>query len=74
MRRLVVAAAFGAVGSVVWVVGALRLNAARPVAWAPLWPRPDGSVRSFGEVWDHPDAREPLGRRLPDGAGPSALG
>jgi hypothetical protein len=52
MGRLIAGAAIGSFAAVVWVVEIVRRNAGRDVARAPLWPRPDGSVQSFGEVWD----------------------
>jgi hypothetical protein len=55
IRSLGVAVVVCAIGATAWVVGTIRRDAATHVAWAPLWPRPDGSVRSFGEVWDHPE-------------------
>ena len=55
MASLSVAAVLGVIGAAMWRVGAVRRRASRQVAWGRLWPRPDGSVRSFGEVWDHPD-------------------
>jgi hypothetical protein len=55
VRRLIVLAAVGTFGAAALVVGSVRRDALRAEAWAPLWPRPDGSVRSYGEVWDLPD-------------------
>lgn len=57
VRRLVVPGTLAGIGVVVWFIGPRRREPARGVAWAPLWPRPDGSLRSFGEVWDHPQLR-----------------
>lgn len=58
-RRLVgpalVAMTLGIIGTLCWLIGPLRRGMTRSVVLAPLWPRPDGSVRSYGEVWDHPD-------------------
>ena len=54
MGRLVAGAAIGSVAAVVWALEMVRRHAARHVARAPLWPGPDGSVQSFGEVWDIP--------------------
>jgi hypothetical protein len=58
IRSLGVAALLCSIGAVAWVVGTMRREAATRVVWAPLWPRADGSVRSFGEVWDHPEPSE----------------
>ena len=54
-RRIVFVAAMSLVGVFCLIVGSIRRAVPPEVAWAPLWPRPDGSVRSFGEVWDHPE-------------------
>ena len=59
LRPVMIAAALGGMGAAAWVAGALRRRgSASRVAWATLWPRPDGSVSSFGEVWDFPGATE----------------
>jgi hypothetical protein len=57
MRRLMIPGTLAAIGAAVWFIGSGRRDPARDIAWAPLWPRSDGSVRSFGEVWDHPQLR-----------------
>ena len=53
MRAFVIGIAVGAGAAVLWVLETVRRNAERQRAKAKLWPRPDGSVRSYGEVWDH---------------------
>ena len=57
VRRLALAGAVAAIGASLWFIGSGRREPAPRIAWAPLWPRPDGSVQSFGEVWDHPQLR-----------------
>ena len=53
VRSLIVATVFALVGAVVWTLGSIRREATRQVVRTALWPRPDGSVRSYGEVWDY---------------------
>jgi hypothetical protein len=51
------------VGTLAVLVAALeivRRNAERDRVRAALWPRPDGSARSYGEVWDHPTPSDPV--------------
>ena len=68
-RSLGVAALVCAIGAVAWVFTTLRRETPEHIAWTPLWPRPDGSVRSFGEVWDHPEPHESVAGQSgrPDG-------
>jgi hypothetical protein len=51
-RQLGIGAAIGFLATLALVIGRVRVQAGRKVAAANLWPRPDGSTRSFGEVWD----------------------
>jgi hypothetical protein len=68
MRGFVIGLAAGATVALLWVIEAVRRNAGPDRAGAPLWPRPDGSVRSYGEVWDLSHGTiAPRPRRLPDG-------
>jgi hypothetical protein len=59
VQRLLVPGTVAAIGAALWFIGSGRRETAPGVAWAPLWPRPDGNVRSYGEVWDHPQLRDP---------------
>ena len=54
MRHLMIGAAIGSMEAILVVIESVRRESTRTAARAPLWPRPDGSVRSFGEVWDIP--------------------
>lgn len=53
VRGLVLGVGVGIVAALLWVIEFIRRDAERSRAGADLWPRPDGSVRSYGEVWDH---------------------
>ena len=62
MRRLILAAAvgvLGAVGAAFLFLASVHKGGLREEVWAPSWPRQDGSVRSYGEVWDHLDGADP---------------
>jgi hypothetical protein len=56
MTRWLVAAVIAMVAAAAWIIGAKFREAGEELATASLWPRPDGSERSFGLVWDFPDA------------------
>ncbi len=53
MRAFVIGIAVGTSATVLWVLEAVRRNAERNRAKTKPGPRPDGGVRSYGEVWDH---------------------
>lgn len=59
MRAFAIGIAVGTTATVLWVLETVRRNAERDRVKARLWPRPDGSVRSYGEVWDHPAPLDP---------------
>ena len=54
MRGLLLGVGVGTVAALLWVIEFVRHDGERSRAGGHLWPRPDGSVRSYGEVWDHP--------------------
>jgi len=54
MRHLIIGAAIGSMAAILVVIESVRRESTRAAPRAPLWPRPDGSIRSFGEVWDIP--------------------
>jgi len=56
MRNLIVAASIALIAAAVVIGRRLLADAEEELAIAPLWPRPDGSFRSFGEIWDWTDA------------------
>lgn len=58
VRGLLLGACVGIVAALLWVIEFIRRDAERNRVDGHLWPRPDGSVRSFGEVWDHPSHPE----------------
>ncbi len=56
MRNLIVAASIALIAAAVVIGRWLLADAEAELAMAPLWPRPDGSFHSFGEIWDWTDA------------------
>ena len=53
MRGFVIGIVVGTLAAVVWALETVRRNGERDRVRGKLWPRPDGSARSYGEVWDH---------------------
>ena len=54
VRPVLVALILGIGGALVWSIGLTRRAVPGDAVWTSLWPRPDGSIRSYGEVWDLP--------------------
>ena len=52
VRGFAIGIALGAIATMFWMIESVRRRAEPRTASARLWPRPDGSVRSFGEVWE----------------------
>lgn len=59
MRGFVIGIVVGTVAAVLWALEIVRRNGERDRVRGHLWPRPDGSARSYGEVWDHPAPPDP---------------
>ena len=57
VRHLLIGGAIGLMAAILLVIESVRRESSNAPARAPLWPRPDGSIRSFGEVWDIPGDR-----------------
>jgi hypothetical protein len=53
MRGLMLGVGIGVVAALLWVIEVIRRDGERRKVAGHLWPRPDGSARSYGEVWDH---------------------
>jgi len=54
MRAFGIGISVGVIAALLWVIESARRAASADRAGASLWPRPDGSARSYGEVWDIP--------------------
>jgi hypothetical protein len=54
VRGFLIGMVVGTIAAILWVLETVRRNGERNRARGHLWPRHDGSVRSYGEVWDHP--------------------
>jgi hypothetical protein len=57
MRMFVIGLAVGAFGGLLWMIEMVRRSTERDRVAGQLWPRPDGSFRSYGAVWDIPATR-----------------
>ena len=55
VRPVIVAVVLGIAWALLWSIGLPRRAMPADAVWTSLWPRPDGSICSYGEVWDHPD-------------------
>jgi len=59
LRGFLIGIVVGTLAAILWALETVRRDAERDCVRANLWPRPDGSVRSYGEVWDHPAPIDP---------------
>ena len=54
IRGLILGFAVATFAAMLLLIESVRRKADRDRVRGHLWPRPDGTARSYGEVWDHP--------------------